>query len=378
MDANGDAFAIWLRDQGSGMSAVESSFRPAGGSFPATGTVLSSVSATQSALAVDAQGNASALWTRYDSSGTPTYKVEGAVRPAGGSFGTATVLESQPASTDTERTPQVAVDGQGNGIAVWTDFRQTTESVLAAGYDGAGPQLRSLSVPATGTAGQAVSDSVSPFDVWSSVPSTTWNFGDGSTASGTSVSHTYAAAGNFNVTVTSTDAVGNSSTATRAVTIAAAPPGPPGTKVPVMSSVSMTNRVFVVGPEPTALLAAATKPRGTVFKYTLSTAATVRIQIQRPAPGRKSRGRCVKPTKKLRKKPRCTRYVGVGTLTRNGSAGPNTVRFSGRIGRKALTPGKYVAVVTATNSAGSSQPAQLKFQIVRAKPKPKKRALSLF
>jgi hypothetical protein len=113
-----------------------------------------------------------------------------------------------------------------------------------------------------------------------------------------------------------------------------------------------------------------------VFRYSLSAAATVTIQIQRPTLGRKSKGRCVKPTKKLRHKPRCTRFVNAGpALTRHGVAGANSTPFSGRIGRRALAPGKYVAVVTASNSAGSSQPVQLKFQIVRAKPK--KRTLDL-
>jgi hypothetical protein len=140
----------------------------------------------------------------------------------------------------------------------------------------------------------------------------------------------------------------------------------------------MTNRVFVVGPGQTALLAAATRPRGTVFRYSLSTAATVTIQIQRSTAGRKAHGRCVKPTKKLRHKPRCTRYVNAGpALSRHGVAGANSTPFSGRIGRRALAPGNYVAVVTASNSTGASPAVQLKFQIVRPKAK-KKPALDLF
>jgi hypothetical protein len=178
-------------------------------------------------LAVDAAGNAYLAWSRFDSTAS---NIEGSSRPPGGSFSTPVVLKSVDHSTGRqEQNPQVAADGAGNGVAIWTDFNQANESVDAAGFDGAGPQLRNLSVPATGAAGQAVTDSVSPVDVWSSVPSTAWNFGDGSTGSGTSVSHAYGAAGTYNVSVTSTDAVGNASTATRSVTVSPAsqPPPPP-------------------------------------------------------------------------------------------------------------------------------------------------------
>jgi hypothetical protein len=46
-----------------------------------------------------------------------------------------------------------------------------------------------------------------------------WNFGDGSTASGPSVEHTYGAAGSFTVTLTVTDRGGNKSTATETVQV---------------------------------------------------------------------------------------------------------------------------------------------------------------
>ena len=82
-----------------------------------------------------------------------------------------------------------------------------------------------MSIPGSGTVGQAVSASVSPFDRWSAVSSTAWNFGDGATASGASVSHAYANPGTYTITVTSTDAVGNATSASGIVQIAAAPPG---------------------------------------------------------------------------------------------------------------------------------------------------------
>ena len=50
-----------------------------------------------------------------------------------------------------------------------------------------------------------------------------WNFGDGSTATGSDVSHHFAAPGVYVVTVTATDAVGQSSTQTIPVTVTGVP-----------------------------------------------------------------------------------------------------------------------------------------------------------
>jgi len=77
-----------------------------------------------------------------------------------------------------------------------------------------------INAPATGTAGR-------PF-TWDGSGSTPgggqivgydWDFGDGSTASGATVSHTYAQAGSYTATLTVTDSRGRTAKATQAVTI---------------------------------------------------------------------------------------------------------------------------------------------------------------
>lgn len=57
------------------------------------------------------------------------------------------------------------------------------------------------------------------------IASYSWNFGDGTTASGVSTSHTYSAGGTFNVTLTVTDNDGATDGDTRAVTVTAPPTG---------------------------------------------------------------------------------------------------------------------------------------------------------
>ena len=77
-------------------------------------------------VAVDGQGNAIAVWQRSD--GTNTI-VQAAVRAAGGSFG---APQDVSAAGQKAGFPEVAVDGQGNAIAVWSRSNGTNYIVQAA------------------------------------------------------------------------------------------------------------------------------------------------------------------------------------------------------------------------------------------------------
>jgi Tol biopolymer transport system component len=201
-----------------------------------------------------------------------------------------------------------------------------------------------------------------------------WEFGDGATGAGASTSHTYTAAGTFTTRLTVVDADGARTSATRTVTVAAATPAPatpaPGPANPTLdpaprvTAFSMLRRRFAVARGSTA--AARKTPKGTAFRYTLSETARVTITIERAGPGRRKGTRCVRPTAKLRKKRKCTRFTRAGALTRDGSAGANQTGFTGRIGRKALRPGRYRATIVATDAAGQrSAPRQVRFVVAR-------------
>ena len=139
----------------------------------------------------------------------------------------------------------------------------------------------------------------------------------------------------------------------------------PDTTPPTLSA-SLKNKRFRVG-KGTSLFGARKKraPVGTTFRYTLSEAARVTIQLQRALPGVKRGKRCLKPSKRRRGK-RCTRFVRVGQLVRESPKGKSQVPFNGRIKRKALKPGKYRAVVSAVDAAGNRSAARnLNFQVVR-------------
>lgn len=86
--------------------------------------------------------------------------------------------------------------GQGNNSSLLT--------VNAGGpYSGTADSPISLSATATNSSGQNIT-----------AATYTWSFGDGTTATGQTVNHTYTAAGSYQVKVTSTDAEGNQGSAT--------------------------------------------------------------------------------------------------------------------------------------------------------------------
>ena len=92
----------------------------------------------------------------------------------------------------------------------------------------------------------------------------------------------------------------------------------------------------------------------------------MKIAIARALPGKRKAKKCVKPTAKLKKAKRCTRYVTVGVLTRKGAAGANRAAFSGRIKQRKLAPGRYRATLVAADAGGlKSAPARVGFRVLR-------------
>ena len=89
--------------------------------------------------------------------------------------------------------------------------------------------------------------------------------------------------------------------------------------------------------------AGAKKPAvGTKLRFTLSEPAEVEIAIERKTIGKKGKTRSGKKTCERTSKPpedrsdRCTLYVEVGTLSREGLRGANSVAFTGRLGSRTL------------------------------------------
>ncbi|PKL36451.1 hypothetical protein CVV38_00910 [Candidatus Peregrinibacteria bacterium HGW-Peregrinibacteria-1] len=80
-------------------------------------------------IAVDGDGNAIAVWEQFD--GTSTNVFSNTYSALTGTWGTAELLES---SLGTAYGPQIAVDGDGNGIAIWLQYSGGRSDIYSARY----------------------------------------------------------------------------------------------------------------------------------------------------------------------------------------------------------------------------------------------------
>ncbi|MGI8622567.1 MAG: PKD domain-containing protein [Solirubrobacteraceae bacterium] len=257
VDGQGTAVAVWrayyppspaLPFVGPSNGTVQTASHPAGGSWGARQDLTPvQQTANRPRVAVNERGDAVAVWVRSEF----TDFVVAANRPAGGAWG-----QTQDLSTNIifNSAPQVAIDSEGDAVASW-QIREHDARV--AGYDAAGPQLRSLQVPAAATPGSPVALSVAPVDVWSAVASTRWQFGDGSRSEeGTTLSHSFAAPGSYVVTVTSTDSLNNVSSEKRTVVVTSVP----APLVPAPSAAPVTEAPVPLAPPSTPTTTPTTRP----------------------------------------------------------------------------------------------------------------------
>jgi hypothetical protein len=108
--------------------------------------------------------------------------------------------------------------------------------------------------------------------------------------------------------------------------------------------------------------AVAARTTGATVSYTETDPATTTLTVQRPAPGRRNHGSCVRPTRRNRTHRRCTRWVKVGHFTHHDGAGPNELHFTGRVGGHKLRAGKYRLQAIPRNSAGAGAAVNSGFQ----------------
>ncbi len=130
---------------------------------------------------------------------------------------------------------------------------------------------------------------------------------------------------------------------------------------PVLSKFSATPKTF-------RTVKFKKKAPGTTFAFSLSAAAKVDIQIARSTKGHLKGKTCKKgaPKKAAKGKPKqkaCTLLTPVTTLTANAAAGAGKLAFSGKVGKKRLAKGAYVATAIATAEGGASPPQTVKLTV---------------
>jgi hypothetical protein len=257
-------------------------------------------------------------------------------------------------------------------LVAWTRVTEDDSSVLElARYDATAPSL-SVEVPSAARPGESLTMTAQAGeDRWSSVGSIGWDFGDGQNGSGPSVSHAYGTAGEYTVTASVADGNGNVRRVRRRVVVATpAAPVPPALPTadrtpPVITNLALSEQRFRVDSGATALASAKKRaPRGSDIGIGTSESARVVLTFHRLVPGAPRGGKCKAGAKPRRGQKRCAAKVAAGELKRT-VAGALFFAFSGRIGTKALKPGRYVLTAVANDAAGNrSAPKSVGFRIV--------------
>jgi len=106
-------------------------------------------------------------------------------------------------------------------------------------------------------------------------------------------------------------------------------------------------------------------PAGTTFTFRLNSAASVRFTFMRTVLGRRVDRTCRAVTDANRHDATCQRSAEAGALTVRGHSGLDRVAFRGSLGHgRAMAPGNYTVLITATDAGGPSAVRTLRFTIL--------------
>jgi hypothetical protein len=127
MEANGNAWAVWSQNHGT--DSIWASRYTAGVGWGTAFTLESgSGAAYVPQIAIDASGNALAVWRQSDGTRPNIW----ASRYTGTAWDAATLIETDDAGTATA--PQIAVDASGAALAVWRQSDGTRNNIWANRY----------------------------------------------------------------------------------------------------------------------------------------------------------------------------------------------------------------------------------------------------
>ena len=364
---------VALNASGQGLFASEPNLKPGvfggsiNGSAAATAVRLDTTphdpDSEVPVVAIGDSGRGLVAWTRdvENSGGAGPFELRGRLWN-----GTAFEDETLMAADAKTTFPLSQADGAGasrlGDVAVLAEREVTgTKTVIVARFD-APP-----TAPTVTSAANATTFTWAPSEaIWSPLATYTVIIDEATVATlgPAELSHTATglAPGDHTWRVVAADTLGQqAASTTQTLTIPATDPDPDpdpdptaDTTAPVISNLSQSKRRWRVG-------------RGTKFRLTISEMSTLTIEFTRLRPGRRLKsGRCVKPRRSLRRRPRCVRPKRVGTLTRADLNGAVTIRFRGRLNGRALAAGRYDARFRARDAAGNrSATRKLRFRIVR-------------
>lgn len=304
--------------------------KTAGGSCFTEESILESTPGTNLgglSAANDGAGGLHLAWREQSPSGTAIqYAHRTAMRN-----GVSTLTGTRVASTPFYGTTAVSADRFGNA----TIASNLSIDLDLALIDHTAPVVSNVSVPTEVVNRDAAQFSIDARDDYSPV-TVEWSFGDGTTASGTKVSHAYANTVGGPLTVTATIADGSGNKVVEKRTVARRLTALPAPTVKLSRSAFLADRR---GAAIDASALSTKKKVGSLLKLTAEEAGTARFTLERKINGRKSGGKCKKSAKRGK---RCTVYVATGKAFEIPvKAGANALRINGRWDGKALKAGNY-------------------------------------
>lgn len=218
LDDTGTVAAVWAARSPapSTLTHVEAAVGTLGGPLD-TSLLMSVPSAAALPRIAIGGGVATAVWNR-----TSDNAIVAARRPAGGPWAAPTVI-GPAGSGGSTMVSAVHAGPDGSAVAAWA--KTTTAQSQLSYFDETAPHLTATASTGATTTGSTVTFSAAASDRWSTT-NVSWDFGDGSTGSGTQVARSFSAPGEYPVVATARDAAGNSSRATLTVRVVAPSPTP--------------------------------------------------------------------------------------------------------------------------------------------------------
>lgn len=140
-------------------------------------------------------------------------------------------------------------------------------------------------------------------------------------------------------------------------------PAPSAAVVDAISRLRLTPSTFVAAASGATVAAKARRATGTIVSYRGTQLASTVFFVQRLSAGRLQGRKCTKASRRNRGHRACVLYITIGKFVHVDSPGTVRFKFTGRIGNRKLTRGRYVLSGIPVNQAGKGHRVQARFRI---------------